>query len=362
MSSFIRTQGRGFFFSNPPMMGMIGVKPPTRLGTTIMSSISKKWQSKPPTVLKASLLMFPTGKPSITSLGKNLKTFKSSILSDLFIGAKKSYSNSTRKMATYEVTGRTRTSNGFNNSKWSKIKHPLLFTIIFCGVSTLLTPYLQYVPPFQYFRKHPDHLIFTIMGINTAVFGLWRIGNSQIVSRLYKYGLLHKDSNFNYFSMIGSAFSHQQLFHLAANMLCFYSFSTTILRFVGPEFFTTMYLNSAVFSSLTSFMAPILTGGALIPSLGASGAIYAFFGTFSYLIPHAKLALFFIPLPVGAWVVFLCAMGFEFSCIVLKRGIFDHAGHLGGAISGIFYGWWIKKKYNEQQKRREAERLRIWGR
>lgn len=169
---------------------------------------------------------------------------------------------------------------------------------------------------------------------------------------LSRYGLLVKD-NFSGLAMVGSAFSHQSLSHILINMFVLQSFGSTLISVIGAENFTSLYLNSAVISSFVSILIPVLTRSSLLTaSLGASGAIFSVFGAFSYLFPKAPLAFFFIPVPGGAWFLFLATIAYNAAGSVLRWGVHDYAAHLGGSAAGIAYGWYYNKKRKEAVRRR----------
>lgn len=239
----------------------------------------------------------------------------------------------------------------YGRSHWNKLKKPALFTGLFCIATTLLTPYIINYTPLAYFKRAPNFLVYSIIAINGAVFLMWRVPNfSRFLTR---YGLLVKDNTYSNWSMIGSAFSHQNLGHLLVNMFVLHSFGTSLCALVGVTNFTIMYLNSAVISSFVSILVPTLMRSSLsIASLGASGAIFSVFGAFSYLFPKAPLAFFFIPVPGGAWILFLGSIAYNIAGSVLRWGRYDYAAHLGGSIAGIAYGWWYGKKRREAMNKR----------
>ncbi|KAL6452903.1 PCP1 Rhomboid protein 1 [Candida maltosa Xu316] len=243
----------------------------------------------------------------------------------------------------------------YNRSNWDKLKKPFLFTVAFCVVTTLVTPYVYDYTPFAYFKRHPQHLLWSIIGINAAVFFMWRIPRLQWFTM--KYGILFKDNIQSSWSLLGSAFSHQSFAHFFINMLAFQSFGSTLVTYLGVANFTAMYLNAAVISSFASLAIPMFLGSSLsVASLGASGAIFSVFGTFAYLFPAAPVGLFFIPVPGGAWVLFLGTALWNAAGTVLRWGTFDYAAHLGGSIIGVAYGYWYTRKRKEQLRRR-----RVWS-
>lgn len=63
-----------------------------------------------------------------------------------------------------------------------------------------------------------------LIGLNLAVFGLWRIPPAwRMLNRYFLSSALYPRA----LSMVGSAFSHQKFMHLAVNM--------TILFYLGPR-------------------------------------------------------------------------------------------------------------------------------
>lgn len=208
----------------------------------------------------------------------------------------------------------------------------------------------EYVPPFTYFRNKPKDLVYTILGINIAIFGLWQ--SPRLVPFLQKYMLLKKGQLINKWSLITSAFSHQEFWHLGMNMLALWSFGTTMATMLGSANFLSLYMNSAIAGSLFSLWYPVLARIFTVSSsLGASSALFGVFGCFSYLIPNAKILLFIFPVPGGAWVAFLASVVWNATGCVLRWGSFDYAAHLGGSAIGVLYGWLIQKKIEEKRSR-----------
>ncbi|VEU21374.1 DEKNAAE102221, partial [Brettanomyces naardenensis] len=72
------------------------------------------------------------------------------------------------------------------------------------------------------------HLLYGLIGINCAVFGLWqlRYNSSALYRLLEQYFLMDRNSltRKSNWSMVLSTFSHQEFFHLLINMGCLYSF------------------------------------------------------------------------------------------------------------------------------------------
>lgn len=258
-----------------------------------------------------------------------------------------------RNSRTYSTWSNYNKHYGRNKIDWERLKKPALFTATFCVATTFASPYLFKIPPFSAFQSRPQLLVFGIIGLNVAGFLAWR---SPALSRyMTRYGLLIKDNVRSQWSLLGSAFSHKDPFHLLFNMLMLFSFGTSFSAAIGASNFLTLYLNAAVFSSFFSLAVPTMMRTSLaIASLGASGALFGLFGAFSYLIPNASVSLFFIPFPGGSWSLFLFSVGLNVAGLFMKWGRYDYTAHLGGSLAGIYYGWYYAKLRRERLVRRQA--------
>ncbi|CAR27266.1 hypothetical protein ZYGR_0I05400 [Zygosaccharomyces rouxii] len=227
-----------------------------------------------------------------------------------------------------------------------------LFALALMTGIYFVSPYLfTYVPPFTYFRRNPSHMVYGILGLNLAVFGLWQF--PRYWRFLQRYMLLEKNYVYSKWSLIGSAFSHQEFWHLGMNMLALWSFGTSLSYMIGASNFFSLYMNCAISGSLFSLWYPRIAKIMLMgPSLGASGALFGVMGCFSFLIPNAQILLFVFPIPGGAWIAFLGSTVWNAAGCFLRWGSFDYAAHLGGSVIGVLYGWYIAQ---QSKKRRERQ-------
>lgn len=332
MNNFTRSCGKQFFLSNAIHLQMPKMKPFSIFGP-----------------LKASLFTVPkTANGSISRIAgasRQTKFFTTSSnaklsIKELFGSSQSRYTRLNR----FQQYDRRPSGNG-------ELNKLTLYGILFMGGTLFLAPYLFQIPPFSYFKRHPTHLPYAIIGINLAVFGLWQ--TPRFWGLLQRYALLQKDHIYSKWSLLGSAFSHQEFWHLGMNMICLYSFGTSLAMMLGPGNFTSLYLNSAIAGSLFSLWYPKFARIAMMaPSLGASGALFGLFGCFSYLIPNAKMMIFIFPIPFGSWITFLGLVTWNVMGCVFRWGSFDYAAHLGGSAVGIAYGWLISKSIQKERERR----------
>ncbi|SCW01127.1 LAFE_0D05666g1_1 [Lachancea fermentati] len=339
MNTFVGKCGKHFFLSNAIH---IQSKP---LSASLFKPLGFNWLGKTTVGLEQ---VISARKPSTTRFF--CKT------SGVTYGWKDMLTN--KGNSRYARLNRFQQFQGGNNSgnPFSKnsLRNVTLTGVALIAGTFVITPYLfQYVPPFTYFKYHPSHLVYAILGANCAIFALWQA--PKYWRFLQRYMLLEKDHIYSKWSLIGSAFSHQEVWHLGMNMLALWSFGTSLATMLGPANFFSLYMNSAIAGSLFSLWYPhIARISMMAPSLGASGALFGVFGCFSYLVPNAKIMLFVFPIPGGAWLTFLGFMAWNAAGCVLRWGSFDYAAHLGGSVAGIIYGWYI----SEQIKREKARRMR----
>ncbi|CAR23278.1 Rhomboid domain-containing protein [Lachancea thermotolerans] len=327
MNSFVSRFGKHFFLSNAIN---IQTKP---LSASILGPLGLNLRQR-----------IPTQPARFFSRTSEIK----SSWRDVFNGAGASRYARLNRFQQFEKGSRN-TNNPFSNNS---LRNVTIAGALFMGGTYFGLPYLfDNVPPFTYFRAHPSSLVYGLIGLNCGVFALWRV--PQCWRFLQRYMLLEKDHIYSKWSLIGSAFSHQEVWHLGMNMLALWSFGTTVATMLGPANFMSLYLNSALAGSLLSLWYPrIARISMMAPSLGASGALFGVFGCFSYLIPHAKIMLFVFPIPGGAWLAFLGSMVWNAAGCALRWGSFDYAAHLGGSVAGIVYAYLISEQLKKEKARR----------
>lgn len=190
--------------------------------------------------------------------------------------------------------------------------------------------------------------VLSIVAINTAVFLAWQLPPlRQAMGRNF----LHNPLSGKSYTMLTSMFSQATLWHFGFNMMALYSFGTTMCDVLGRDQFLALYLSTGltanfVSHAITSFKNP----ATVLPSLGASGAIYGLVSSCAYLFPDQSIYLIFVP-----FVTFKMAyavpglMGLDALGIIRGWRFFDHWAHLSGAGFGYAY-----MKAREMQGKRLA--------
>ncbi len=151
-----------------------------------------------------------------------------------------------------------------------------------------------------------------------------------------------------YITLLTSMFMHGGIAHLLGNMLFLWIFGDNIEDELGHLRYALFYLVCGLAASLAHVFTTVAMSGAggeaaLIPSLGASGAISGVLGGYIVLHPHRRVTviLFRILTQVPAYVAI--GMWFLFQIISsmgalgegTQTGGVAYAAHIGGFIAGL---------------------------
>jgi membrane associated rhomboid family serine protease len=132
-------------------------------------------------------------------------------------------------------------------------------------------------------------------------------------------------------------FAHANLSHLLVNMLGLLFFGTAVEKEMGSKEFLLYYLLTGLLAGVFSFAAYLFTGGAYIPLLGASGAVFAVLLAFATLQPNSQILVWGI-IPVRAPVMVLGYTAIELvSQVFNSQSGIAHLTHLAGFAFGWLY-------------------------
>lgn len=153
------------------------------------------------------------------------------------------------------------------------------------------------------------------------------------------------NSRNQYYRFITCGVVHGDLLHLAFNMISLYSLGEFAERrlFNNPAIFgeggkmlyLLLYVSAIVVSVLPDYFKYRTVWG--YRALGASGAVSAVIFSFIILQPSMELYLFFIPIPVPAYIYGIIFLGL--SIYLSKKGNdnIGHMAHFTGAVYGILF-------------------------
>lgn len=132
--------------------------------------------------------------------------------------------------------------------------------------------------------------------------------------------------------MFSSGFLHVDYTHLFFNMLTLYFFANVVIGGVGVTKFVLIYLVSLLVGNLLSFY--FHKEEYHYSAVGASGAVTGILYAAILLYPDMSLYLFFIPIPIPAWIFGLLYLLYSIYGMRSRTGNIGHDAHFGGALAG----------------------------
>jgi membrane associated rhomboid family serine protease len=139
-------------------------------------------------------------------------------------------------------------------------------------------------------------------------------------------------------------FLHAGLMHIAFNMLALWMFGSPLALLWGEKKFLRFYLLCGFGAGLIIVTWPALValfgtgalGSYLLPTLGASGAVFGVLLGYSLTWPDRTIMLLFPPIPIKA--IYFIPVIFFMSLLGPQN--VSHVGHLGG----ILVGWILLRR------------------
>ncbi|MCB0465578.1 MAG: rhomboid family intramembrane serine protease [Aequorivita sp.] len=132
--------------------------------------------------------------------------------------------------------------------------------------------------------------------------------------------------------MFSSAFLHADFSHLLFNMLTLYFFAPVVIMSVGVTYFVIIYMASLLLGNLLSFY--FHKDEYHYSAIGASGAVMGVLYSAILFFPDMGLYLFFIPIPIPAWLFGMAYLLYSIYGMKKRLGNIGHDAHIGGAIGG----------------------------
>ena len=130
------------------------------------------------------------------------------------------------------------------------------------------------------------------------------------------------------------AFLHGGVGHLFFNMLGLWMFGSELERLWGQR----RYAQFLLAGVLTAAMAQLIItwlAGSRVPTVGASGALYALLLAFGMLFPNRVIMPLFPPIPMKARTFVILFGGLELLLGLMDVTGIAHFAHLGGMVGGF---------------------------
>ncbi|XCF05303.1 rhomboid family intramembrane serine protease [Tamlana crocina] len=132
--------------------------------------------------------------------------------------------------------------------------------------------------------------------------------------------------------MFSSGFLHADMQHLLFNMLTLYFFAGVVITLLNTTQFVLIYLGSLLLGNLLSLY--FHKNEYHYSAVGASGAVSGVIYAAILLRPDMSLYLFFIPIPIPAYVFGIGYLLYSIYGMKNRIGNIGHDAHFGGAIGG----------------------------
>jgi membrane associated rhomboid family serine protease len=144
-------------------------------------------------------------------------------------------------------------------------------------------------------------------------------------------------------TLLTSMFMHGGLAHIAGNMWFLYIFGDNVEDDMGHGRYLLFYLLTGIIASLAHVAMNASGEAALIPSLGASGAISGVLGAYLVLHPRRQVQVILLRMltvvpgyvAVGLWFAFQLVSGLGLLGGGSQEGGVAYAAHIGGFIAGV---------------------------
>ena len=184
--------------------------------------------------------------------------------------------------------------------------------------------------------------VFIIIALNIGVY----IANIISPDLAYNLGMY---SPWGWFArhpwgIVTAMFTHEEFFHLLANMITLYFFGSFLLRLLGEKKTLLVYLGGGIVGNIFF----VLLGSLMYPNevmlaIGASGAVFALGGAMTVLVPKMRVYIFPIPAPIQLWIAVIGG----FVILSFIPGVAWEA-HLGGLLFGIIAGLLFRRSSRRQ--------------
>jgi membrane associated rhomboid family serine protease len=137
-------------------------------------------------------------------------------------------------------------------------------------------------------------------------------------------------------TLLTHMFLHADLLHLVSNMLALLFLGLALETRIGNLPFLGVYLFCGLIAAL---VFGLMDPASIVPSVGASAAIFGLMGTLALLYPTAFVFVFIIPVPV-----ILVAIFYALTTIsqLGDAGPVAHVAHLAGMVSGMFVAFLMR--------------------
>jgi membrane associated rhomboid family serine protease len=184
-------------------------------------------------------------------------------------------------------------------------------------------------------------MTYTIILLNAVIFIMQNI----YLPLTYMFAMIPAAivSGQNLLTLITSMFLHADFFHLLINMYFLYIFGAVVEHEMHPYTYLGVYLLSGIVGSFGHILITYTLGimmmdsvGPVIPTIGASGAIFGIMAAYAYLLPRRPVAVYgYGSRGIAIWNMIFLYFALEVIQLFLSVGSgIAHGAHVFGFIGG----------------------------
>ncbi len=140
-------------------------------------------------------------------------------------------------------------------------------------------------------------------------------------------------SRFRPWQVLTYAFLHSDILHLFFNMFGLWMFGSELERLWGPKRYLHFLLAGVLSAAAAQLIITFITRSP-VPTVGASGALFALLLAFGMLFPNRTIMPLFPPIPMKAKTFVLVFGGIELLMGLSGATGVAHFAHLGGMLGG----------------------------
>jgi len=228
-------------------------------------------------------------------------------------------------------------------------------------------------------RFHFPQGIKTIIIACSAVFFLQTLFSRPDAHRwidMY-FGLVPRlVTNFFFiWQLVTYLFLHADIWHLLFNMLFLWMFGADLDRAWGTRRFATYYFVCGVGAGVVDVLVRTIVdphgrGTSIIPTIGASGAIFGVLLAAAIIFPERRVWILPLPIsiPMRVYALIMGALELYFSFRLASGDNVSHVCHLGGMLFGYLYLrrgsylYGVRNRYSDWQRRRLRRKFEVYVR
>jgi membrane associated rhomboid family serine protease len=142
-------------------------------------------------------------------------------------------------------------------------------------------------------------------------------------------------------TIVSYAFFHNGVLHLVFNMFFLYIYSYLFFIFFNSKQFIRIYIYGIIFSIIFSYIFHLVLNFPSYTVVGSSGAIITLFFACTYYVPKYKINI--LMLNIELWIIASVIFLYFITMLYSGNNQSGNLVHIGGAIGGILWGYYIKK-------------------